>query len=590
MALKDLKVRPGLFTLETDRGALARWKDGAWVRFWRGMPEKIGGYAKQSSTFVGKARGVLDWQTLDLKKYIGFGTHLKLYVRLGGTNYDITPIRETQDPLGNNPFAMTDGSAVVTVTDTGHGALNGDYVTFSGAAAAGGITISGEYQLTYVDANTYTITHSAAATSTTSGGGASVVGAYQINVGSSQSLLGYGWGAGTWGASTWGTARTVTGFLNMARLWSLANWGEDLIACPRDGAIYVWDASVGAGTRAAVMSGAPTSAKAIFVSEQNRHVVALGAHDGSAVDPMLIRWCTSEDYTAWTASSTNTAGEKLLTGGNQLYCRVKMEGQDLIFSDAELWSMTFEGPPYTFGFRSRGSNGGIRGPNAAKELNGAVYWMAKNDFYKYDGVPQVLPCDVLNHVMDDIDENQSALVFAGANRDFGEVWWLYPSDGATECDKFVLFNVNEGTWSFGDLARTVYVGDSDLFVNPYAFGADGYVYDHELGVDGDSLAIASHLESGDVELAEGEEQMLISKVVPDFKRLTGTMSLVLKGRKYPHDSNQITSSTASITSSTEFVKPKLKCRQVAVRLDVTEVGADYRMGTLRVDVRPYGKR
>lgn len=592
MALKDLKVLPGLFTLATDRGALARWKDGAWVRFWRGMPEKIGGYIKQStSTFLGKARGVIDWKTLGLTRYIGFGTHLKLYVYTGGTFYDITPIRETQNPLGNNPFSMTNNSAVVTVTDTTHGALNGDYVTFSGAAAGGGITISGEYALTYVDANSYTITHSAVATSTTTGGGAAVVGAYQINVGAASTIVGYGFGAGAWGDSTWGTARTITAALDMARTWSMGAWGEDLIACPRGGSIYVWDASVGTGTRATIITNAPATAKAVFVSEEDRHIVALGAYDNVAAanDPMLIRWCDAEDYTTWVAASTNDAGRKRLDGGNEILCRVKTKGQDLIFTDTNLWSMTFDGPPYTYGFNPLGPNGGMRGPNAAKEFDGRTFWMGQKDFFVYDGVIRVLPCDVLNHVMDDINLDQGALIFAGANRAFGEVWWLYPSEDATECDKFVLYNAYENHWSFGDLARTVYVGDSDLFSGSYALGADGYIYDHETGVNADTSAITSYLESGDIEIAEGEQQLLISKLVPDFKRLTGTVSLILKGRKYPA-SGQITSDTESITSSTTFVNPRMKCRQVALYLSVSAVGADYRMGTLRVDVKPYGKR
>jgi hypothetical protein len=192
--------------------------------------------------------------------------------------------------------------------------------------------------------------------------------------------------------------------------------------------------------------------------------------------------------------------------------------------------------------------------------------------------------------MDDINDEQSALVFAGANVPFGEVWWLYPSDGASECDSYVIYNALEDTWAFGTLARTVYVGDSDIFSNAYAMGADGYLYDHEYGVNADSAAINSYIESGDIEIGEGDDLMLIRKLVPDFKRITGSMSLTLKGRKYPQDTEQLTSGTETITSSTKFVNPRMRCRQIALRFASSAVDDNFRFGKTRVELRPYGKR
>ena len=588
---KPLKIRPGLVTVETDRGAEGYWKDGNRIRFWNGLPQKIGGWAKNgTATFLGKARGVIDWLTLSSERFIAIGTHLKLYVWKGGVFSDITPIRETQSPLPNNPFATTNASAVVTVTDTAHGATDGDYVTFSGAAAVAGITISGEYALTYVDANTYTITHSAAANATTTGGGAAVVGAYQISVGASQSTPGLGYGAGAYGASTYGTARSVSSILNAARTWSLDHWGEDLIANPRGGGIYVWDASTGVGTRATLISGAPTTAKSVFVSEEDRHLVALGAHDGSANDPLLVRWSDTEDYTDWTATEENTAGDKRLDGGNELMCAVKMTGGRLIHSDTEAWFMTFDGPPYTYGFLSKGKNGHIRSPNAAVAIDDRAYWMGKNNFHIYDGSVRVLPCPVHNHVFEDINDSQSTMVFAGVNLTYQEVWWLYPSANATECDRYVLFNTKEGTWSFGELARTAFVGNSKVFTNAYALGTDGYLYDHETGVSDDGQAMGDYLESGDFDIGDGAQLMHIGGAVPDFKILTGSVSATFKGRRYPQDAEQQQTTAETITSSTKRISPRMRCRQIALRIESNVAGDNWRMGTWNLELRPHGKK
>lgn len=587
---QPLNIQPGLYTLETDVDSISRWKDGDKIRFYRGMPQKLGGWQKNGSqTFLGKARTAIDWLSLRFEKFIALGTHLKLYVWNGGDFSDITPLRST-DAL-TDPFTTTNGSTTVSVEHVAHGALDGDYVTYSGATAVGGVTIDGEYQLTYVDDDHYTITHSAAAGSSATGGG-SVSAEYQVHVGRERTMVYRGWGAGPWSGGTWGTPRSVTNFLTMARIWSLSNWGEDLIACYRNGGIYLWDSSAGTGTRAATISGAPSTAVSVFVSEENRQLVVLGAHDGSNDDPMLIRWSASEDYSDFTPTDLNTAGRKRLDKGNELYGRVGVKNGNLIFSDAWIWLMTFDGPPYTFGFLPLGDSGGIRSPNAMKELGGNAYWMGKQDFFIYDGgSPRVLPCDVLNHVFDDFNQDQSALVFAGANRAFGEIWWLYPSANSNECDRYVAYSTVENHWTFGTLGRTVYVADSKIFANSYALGTDGYLYDHDFGVDDDGAGMEVHLESGDIMLSPGGEDMMhLSGAIPNFKRLTGEISLVLKGRREAQDPDQFSTPAQTITSSTKKVSPRMRARQIAVRIESSGVGDDFRMGRWRVLIQPDGKK
>lgn len=590
--LKTINIPPGISTLGSDHDAGPRWTAGDMVRFRNGLAQKIGGWQRGDGTFVGKCRALFDWRSNSQAKYIALGTNKKLYIWSGGNIYDITPIR-TSGTLGLNPFSMTDTSAVVAVTHNTHGNSAGDYVHYSGATAAGGITIDGEYTVTAVtNANEYTITHSAAATSTTTGGGAAVAYQYEIHVGAEDSLYGTGYGTGGYGLSTYGTPRTTTTILFSARTWSLDNWGEDLIANPRGGGIYVWDSSVGTGTRATAMSGAPSTALFTMTFNENRHVMAFGAHDGAADDPLNTRWCTSEDYTDWTPAETNTAGDKRLDGGNELICAVKAKGESVVYSNFFMWSMVFTGPPDQFTFKPIGTNGGILGPNAVVEMDGAVYWLGYQDFYVYDGAVRVIPCEVHNHVFDDFNFVQKAKVHAHVNRLFGEIWWFYCSAGSAEIDKYVILNVRENLWSIGSLVRTAAVGDSDLFDVPYAAGADGYLYDHDTGTDNDvAAAITAYLESGGIEIVDGEAMMLIDRFVPDFETLTGSVDVTFKAKRYPQSSETISDTTLNITSATELARPRVKGRQMSVRIESNDLLDHWRFGgALRIGVKPYGKR
>ena len=181
MALKKLVLKPGVNRENTRYTNEGGWYESDKVRFRQGTPEKIGGWARISvSTFQGLCRSLWNWITLDNLNLIGVGTNLKFYLELGGQYNDITPIRA--GAILSNPFATTNLSTTVTVTDAAGGYITNDFVTFTGGTAVGGLTISGEYQITVTGATTYTIQAASAATSTTTGGG-TVYAVYQINVG-----------------------------------------------------------------------------------------------------------------------------------------------------------------------------------------------------------------------------------------------------------------------------------------------------------------------------------------------------------------------------------------------------------------------
>jgi hypothetical protein len=594
MALTDFTIRPGIVTIKTDRGdgKEARWKSGDKVRFFNGLPQKVGGWVKATVTqFLGVCRGTWDWQTLAFIKYIGVGTNLKLYVYQGGSFYDITPLR-VSGTLANNPFTTIIGLFTVSVHHVAHAEMVGDYVHYSGAAAVGGITINGEYTVTSVTGvDDYVITHSIAATSSVTGGGAAVAYQYEIHVGPVDSVFGLGWGAGTWSTGTWGTARTISTFLTLARTWKMESWGEDLIANYRGGGIYLWVSSVGTGTRAALIAGAPATAKGIFVSAENRILVAYGAHSGTADDPMLVRWSDSENYANFVPDViNNVAGSKRLDQGTELLGHAKTRSGVVIQSDSFAWMMTFDGPPNTFGWTPLGSNGNLVGPNAMVEADGIVYWMGGRNFYIFDGSIKILPCEVHNHVFESINFIQKHKVWAGSNQAFTEIWWLYPSANSTECDSYVLYNRQERTWSIGTIGRTAFVGNSKIFQNAYAFGSDRFLYDHEFGVDADGAAMDATVESGDGEIGEGDQVMRVRKLVPDFKVLSGSISITLKGRKYPQRTQQFSKGPFTVTSSTAYINPKIRARQVALALRSNEVGGNFRCGTFRLELKQSGKR
>ena len=221
------------------------------VRFRQGTPEKIGGWARISAaTFQGICRSLWNWITLGGQNLLGVGTNLKFYIEQGGLYYDVTPLRTTVT-LGTDPFSTQNTSKTVTVTDATGGWVNGDFVTFSGATAVGGLTINGEYQLTTLSATQYTIQSATAATSNATGGGSSVVAAYQINVGPESAVPTVGWGAGLWGSGTWGVG---TASAYAIRLWSQTNLGENLVFGPRGGGIYYWQASAGLSSRGVLIS------------------------------------------------------------------------------------------------------------------------------------------------------------------------------------------------------------------------------------------------------------------------------------------------------------------------------------------------
>jgi hypothetical protein len=432
MPLQKLQLKPGVDRENTRYAAEGSWYETNKVRFRRGMPQKIGGWVRLSSaTFLGICRSMLNWITLGGQNLVSVGTNLKYYIERGGAYLDITPIRSTVTLT--DPFDTTSGSAVVLVTDLAHGALEGDFVTFSGATAVGGLTLNNEYQISLIDEDSYNITAETTASSTATGGG-TVTAAYQINTGNEIAVPFTGWSAGTWGSGTWGFGGTTDAPI---RLWSQANFGEDLFFTYRGGAPFYWDATNGVTTRAVYVSSlggasdVPIIVNKAFVSDIFRFAFCFGANDQgtSVLDPMLIRWSDQEDVANWTTLPTNQAGSLRLSRGSEIITTIQARQEILVWTDTAVYGLQYLGAPEVWGAQLLGDNITIASTNAAAYSGNIAYWMGTDKFYIYDGTVKTLPCSVRSYVFNDFNTSQYAQVVAGTNERFDEIWWFYCSAG-----------------------------------------------------------------------------------------------------------------------------------------------------------------
>jgi len=614
MKLVDLKFQPGIDKQDTaySAGDQRKYVDSNLVRFHYGKPERWNGWSylpDPNKTIVGVVRDTHSWIGLDGTRYLALGTDRKLYLYSGSALYDITPIRETA--ALTNPFT-TNGTTTVTVTDASHGAIEGDFVTFDSFSTIDGLDMNNEFEVTtYVDANTYKVTHTDTASGSTSGGGGSGNANYQINIGPTASTYGYGWGTDTWSAGKWNEPSTSSEITIAARSWSLDNFGEDLIATVLNASTYIKDISGAIDARATALSNAPTASRFSLVSTDTRHLMIFGTETTigtpASQDDLLFRFSDREDATDYTPVATNEAGSLRISDGSRIVGAVKSSGQILVWTDTSLHGIQFVGTPFTFGLRQLGSNCGLIAQHAAVEINGRAYWMSDNSFYMYDGVVKKMPCSVQDYVFDDLSYTNRNDIACGINTAFNEIIWYYPSANATAIDRGVAYNYLEGTWYTINIGRTTWLG-AYVFENPIATEYDAsvtanvstilgltagasYLYEHESGNNqADGTALPAFLTTGSVEIADGDELMSVSRLVPDFDNLSNTMTTTLTLEQYPQSAANVTT-TGSITSTTEKIDVRGRGRAVKIKYETNTVDdTAWRLGSTKLQLRPDGRR
>jgi len=635
MPLQKLTFRPGVNREGTNYSNEGGWYDCDNIRFRSGFPEKLGGWIRlTANTFQGVCRALWNWVTLGGANLLGVGTHLKYYIEVGGVYNDITPIRKTT--TGTATFAATNGSAVLTVTDAAHGCIVGDFVTYTLAVSLGGAitatVLNKEYQIVSVPtANTYTINVTTLANASDTGnGGALTVANYQINIGSAIAIPTVGWGAGGWGLGTWGIGTSSNTEL---RIWSNDNYGQDLVIAPRNGEVYYWEASNGVTVRAKFLSALSTAAGfagdyvpnqtlEVSASSIQRFVICFGANPyvsgtpNTTFNPMLVRWSDQDNQYEWVPAITNQSGEFPLSVGSTIITSINTRQEILVWTDSALYSMQYLGPPYIWGFNILMDNISIVSPNAAITINNVTYWMGVDKFYQYSGRVDTLPCSLRQYIFNDINIEQAFQVFSGSNEGYNEVWWFYCSTDSTAIDKYVIYNYLDKVWYYGSMSRTAWL-DSSIRQYPMATNYDasavtGRTLYHEADVDdvagATPVAIDAYIQSSDFDIGDGHNFGFVWRILPDInfngsnvdqpyvtmtvkpRQNSGSAYSASNSPEVQSADNYAVSRSYNIQLFDGQVYTRIRGRQMAFRIESTELGVAWQLGSPRIDIRPDGKR
>ena len=618
MPLKKLAFKPGVNRENTRYTTEGGWYECDKVRFRQGTPEKIGGWQQISnSQFLGICRSLWPWST-----YLGVGTNLKYYIEYGGAYNDITPIRSTTAP-GEVTFAATNGSAVITATDSLHGGVTGDFVTFSGAVSLGGnitaVVLNQEYQITVVSVNTYTFTAVATANASDVGtGGAATVGAYQVNTGSAIQNPSVGWGAGAWGAGTWGVG--TAGAITPLQVWNAYNFGGDLIYGPLGGALYYWAASSGIAARGVALSSlagasdVPLMADNIVVSDASRFVLVFGTNDYGSItkDPMLIRWSDQESAVNWTPAATNQAGSLPLSHGTFIQAVAQVRQEILIWTDTSMYSLQYLGAPVVWGSQLLADNVSIISDRAWATASGITYWMGDEKFYQYSGRTETLNCDLRASIFSDFNFNQAQQVFASTVEQFNEVWWFYCTENSNVVNKYVVYNYVENAWYEGEMARTAWIDDSVVSNVPIAADYNNRLIFQETGIDDNATTVTMPIEafitSSEFDIDDGHNFGFVWRVLPDisFRGSTAaapSVSMTLLPLQNSGSGYNVPQSVAGSSSGTvvrgatvpvqEFtgqINIRVRGRQMSFKVSSVDAGVQWQLGSPRIDIRADGRK
>lgn len=589
MTIVALQPRPGIRTDEAQgaNGDPLSFVSGNLVRFVDGKAETIGGWQARSGTLSGKVRALISSAQLDGTRNIFSGSHTHLELLQGGAVYDITPVAGSAVALSADPIDTVNGDETVTVSQTAHGLVVGQRVIIAGATDTGGLVINGEHTINEVPGpNSFTYEAATAATATATGGGGSVTSQALLPPGEPDGTYEYGWGVGPYSGGTYGTARSSSDIELAPRVWSLAAYGEDLLATPgRQNTIYRWDATSGTGSRAVALSGAP-NCEFLIVAPQSRHLISFGADN----DPMLIKWCAQGSLTDWTPSSINDAGDIRLLDGSEIRSAQLTKNEIVVWTDTAAYSLRYVGGEFVFSLTKLADAAPILGRNAAATAESIVAWMSDGQFQFYDGVVRQVPCPVLGYVFDKINLAQRAKIHAFSNAEFGEIGWFYCSEGATEIDRVVVWAYTQGpdVWWIGELSRTAYI-DRGIELQPIAVDAGGTVFDHEIPGAGDNgSAVAYRIRTGGVFVGEGEDLFHIRQAIPDTvlvdSDISNALSLQFFARIYPQGA-EVSDTANSIISTTEHVDTRITGRQIAWQASSNSAQLQWRLGRMRFDVQ-----
>ena len=638
MPFIKLQFKPGVNRDQTDYSNEGGWYECDKIRFRSGYPEKLGGWVKATPrTFIGTCRQLFNWVTTFSDDFLAVGTNDKVYIEVAGYYYDITPLRASSPtiitPNSDNCVYTTNGSRTVTITTVNiNGAAEGDYLTISGVSGAvGGIPASelnaNHKIVSIVNTFSFTIEVATAATSTVSGGGGTAITlSFEISTGSQITVYGYGWGIGTWGRNSWGLGADLP-LVDPQRDWWFDNFDNDLVMNIRNGAGYWWargattDPQTALATRAITLSAyataegftaasVPVKIMQLLVSQQDKHLLAFGAVPFGSTseadfDPLLIRWADQDTPGDWTPAVTNSAGFLRLSRGSRIVRALPTRQEILVWTDSHLYTLQFLGTTDVFGVQEYADNISVMSSRAMASAANVTYWMGQDKFYAYTGRVETLPCSLRNHVFNNFNLNQAEQVVCGTNEQWNEVWWFYPTADSDYNNAYVVYNHLERIWYYGSLERTAWLDTAVRFypqaVNTTGGGSTGFLYEHENGVNDDTAAMTSYIQSSDFDLDDGDRFMLTRRILPDigFEGSTATtpeVTLQLRPRNFPGsavrvdpaDSQRVINTSVGVYTDQVFVRAR--ARQMALKVTSDQLGVQWQLGAPRLDGRPDGTR
>lgn len=534
---------PGVVVTETERVVQGRWiPPFDKIRFVKARAQKVGGNIRVTATpMSGTPRALLAWRDFLQNQYLASGTYRKLYAFDSGYNLtDITPFSSTGN-LGNNPFTSSNGSNVVTVHHASNGRNAGDTSIFGDVTAFNGVDMNGSFIVnTVIDTNNYTVISTTTATGNGAGGGtAPVTFEYEIPVGTELGSYGQGYGTGPYGLGTYGTPRGNSTIFFEPRVWSLDHFGEIAVMAYNGGSLWFFDPTQAEPWPRAVATfggnavvGAPTDFRAMFITPE-RFIVGL-------CDSMVVNVCSQGDPTTWTPATANTAFSRTLQEGTKLVGgRVLAPFISLVWSDAALYIFQYTGSQFVYNSSLAGKDCGLISPNAAVTVDGIAYWMGADNFYMFNGSvsPIVNVEDIRKYVFDNVPDTLAFQCTAIYVPKYHEIWFFYPTTGATNPTNYVIYHINDQCWSIGtadyysSLGVTAGRASGAHFTqgdtSPLMAGTDGYIYNHDpigdtFNDNGNPLTWT--LTMSPYAMSEGLENLDVMQVLWDFFDQNGDIS------------------------------------------------------------------
>jgi hypothetical protein len=494
-------------------------------------------------------------------------------------------------------FTTTSSSPIITVTLSNNVYQQGFVYSFLTPTTVDGQTVSGSYAITTViDSTQSTITSnilsSAAVTSTMNGGNAQLV--YYVSIG--PQAAGSGFGAGGFGSGGFGTGSGTVGTPGtpiMAKNWSQDNWGEILLACPKDGAIFQWSPESGFPTLS-VIPTAPFFNGGIFISQPQQILVAWKSVSSTGTqNNLIVRWSDTGDFTNWEVSNQTFAGSFTLPTGSIIVGGLQAPNRGIIWTDIECWIMSYVGGDVVFNFTKVGTGCGLVGQHAGNVIAGTVYWMGKSNFFMLGSSGVVpMPCTVWDFVFQNINTAQYDKVVCAPNSAFNEVSWSFPSVNATENDSYAKYNFIEQEWDYGLISRTAWT-DVSVIGNPVGADPQGVLWQHEQGQTQTGTPVTS-FRSGWWTIEEGEELVFVDFVMPDFKwsiysgGSDAQINITFYVADYPGDTPR-TYGPYTVTQGTEYITPRFRGRLMSVYIQSNN-SVFWRIGQIRYRFARAGRR